>query len=210
MRPPARPPTRAPPPASWAPAPGRQGGTWGEPELGGRAPGRASASSRLASRTQVSSLQRAAFRPRDKPHGPRAGRALWTQDPTQQEGPWPVVAGLPACLTLRGPQPAGLLPSSIKPTPTCLRQNPILTAVPPGPPPRPGPDPGPTPGKYDGPAAPVTQGTPDPGGSADCRARVCGPHLLPLPQTPHPSPAPRGAEQDAAPGALSEDTFPET
>lgn len=53
VRPPARLPThRAPPPASWAPAPGRQGGTRGEPELGGRAPGRASASSRLASRTQ--------------------------------------------------------------------------------------------------------------------------------------------------------------
>lgn len=92
MRPSAHPPTRAPPPASWAPAPGRQGGTRGEPELGGGAPGRASASSRLASRTQSPLCK-------DQPSVPGpslVGCGPSGPVPIEQEAPWPGASGLPA------------------------------------------------------------------------------------------------------------------
>ena len=156
---------------------------------------------------------------------------MWTQGPTEQEAPWPGAAGSPACPTVRGPWPAGLLPSFRKPTQTCLSQSPIPTAAPPGPggsadcrardPQGQVPARGPTPGKDNGPAAPVAQGehraqgspaqgTPGPGGSADCRARVHGPTCFLSCRPRIRARPPVEQSGDAAPGALSEDTLPET
>lgn len=217
VRPPARPPTRALPPASWAPAPGRQGGTRGEPELGGGAPGRASASSRLASRTQSPLCK-------DQPSVPGpslVGRGPSGPAPAEQEAPWPGADGLQACLTLRGP-------------PTCWPQSLFQKAHPDLPAPEPHPDCGssqPTPKARSRPAVqPLERTTGQPQwhrvntgpkaarprapeaqeAALTAKPRSAGPTCF-LSRRPRIRARPPVKQSGTpAPGALSKDTFPET